>query len=433
MPATTPRLSLPYLQPSQAQKHVTHNEALQLLDAVVQLRVLGFGATTPPAAPAAGDVHALGPGATGDWSGQDGRLALWDGTGWQFLSPRDGWRAWDRGAQQLRVWTEGAWAPVAPPLQNLAGVGIGTASDATNRLAVAANATLLSHAGAGHQVKVNKAAAADTASLLFQSNWTGHAEMGLAGGLDFSLKVSDGSAWSTALTVARATGVVSLPQGAAINGPVTGAAVQSSAIDGTAGRLLTTGAFGLGGALPALGDAGVTDGSLVPGLYAYDTAAGSTGGPASVTRGTLLHSRRGASLGETQLLVVEAGSASGVYAGLVFGRSRSGGAWGGWTCGSVQDSTAGTNGRCLRQQDGTQTCWHTITTSASAETVWTFPQAFASTTGLVVTLGVNGSALTALFPRHTAKGTASVSLSVVNGSGTRVAASLDMIAVGRWF
>jgi hypothetical protein len=34
---TTDILSLPFIMPSQAQKHVTHNEALKTLDAVVQL------------------------------------------------------------------------------------------------------------------------------------------------------------------------------------------------------------------------------------------------------------------------------------------------------------------------------------------------------------------------------------------------------------
>ena len=35
----TPNLKLPYIMPSQAQKHVTHNEALRFLDAVVHLSV----------------------------------------------------------------------------------------------------------------------------------------------------------------------------------------------------------------------------------------------------------------------------------------------------------------------------------------------------------------------------------------------------------
>ena len=40
MPDTSHALSLPLIQPSQAQKHVTHNEALRILDAVVQLVVI---------------------------------------------------------------------------------------------------------------------------------------------------------------------------------------------------------------------------------------------------------------------------------------------------------------------------------------------------------------------------------------------------------
>jgi hypothetical protein len=130
-------------------------------------------------------------------------------------------------------------------------------------------------------------------------------------------------------------------------------------------------------------------------------------------------------------MLVEAASATGAYPGPILSRARTGGAWSAWACGSVTDSSSGANGRILRTQDGTQSCWHTLTTSTTAEVVWTFPQAFASATGLVVTATASGTT-GALIPRHTAKGATSVSLSVVNGSGTRVAASLDVIAVGRW-
>ncbi|TNC74755.1 DUF2793 domain-containing protein [Rubellimicrobium roseum] len=437
MPSTSPRLSLPYLQPAQAQKHVTHNEALQLLDAAVQLSVLSFGATQPPAAPQAGDVHALAAGAQGDWAGQDGRLALWDGTGWQFLLPREGWRAWDAAAGALRVWTDGGWRALgtgAGLLQDLDGLGVGTASDATNRLAVSAPATLLSHAGAGHQLKVNKAEATDTASLLFQSGWTGHAEMGLMGGLDFSLKVGDGAAWRTALAADRTTGVVTLPQGAVVNGPLTGAAVQSGPTDATPGRLLLAGAFGLGGPLPPVGNAGATDGSLAAGLHAYDAASGSAGAPAGVQRATLLHSRR-ADGSETQLLIVEQGSAPGLYPGLVLGRARpSGGAWSGWAAGSLQESGSNANGRWLRHQDGTQTCWHSLNTGTAADTLWTYPQPFASTAGLVVTTGVTGTTgTTALCARAIGKTASAVGLAVVSTSNSRVASGLDVLAIGRWY
>lgn len=48
MPDQTPNLSLPFILPAQAQKHVTHNEAIELLDMVVQLTLESVGATDPP-------------------------------------------------------------------------------------------------------------------------------------------------------------------------------------------------------------------------------------------------------------------------------------------------------------------------------------------------------------------------------------------------
>lgn len=257
---TSARLALPYLAPSQAQKHVTHNEALQLLDSLVQLSVVTTGAVTPPADPEPGEIHALGSAAEGAWAGQDGRLAVWDGLSWQFITPREGWRARDLSAQRGLVFDGSAWQPEVTDLQDLAGLGVNAGWDATNRLSVAAPASLFSHeGGGGHQVKVNKATAADTASLLFQSGWTGHAEMGLAGDTAFSVKISaDGAAWSEALKMDPVSGETSFaPDGtvrARLSGaaldldvPVTGQAVQEQVLDGTATRLMKVGAFGLGG------------------------------------------------------------------------------------------------------------------------------------------------------------------------------------------
>lgn len=207
MSQTSPILSLPFLQPSQAQKHVTHNESLETLDVVVQLRVQSFDITTPPAAPVEGDVHVPAPGATGDWAGHQDDIAVWRDGQWHFVTPRTGWRGWDLTAARVRVWTGTAWDFVVAATDDLPGIGIGTSADASNVLAVRGPASLLTNDGAGHQLKINKNAAGDTASLLFQSNWTGHAEMGLAGNTDFSVKVSDdGSSWTTALVLDAATG-----------------------------------------------------------------------------------------------------------------------------------------------------------------------------------------------------------------------------------
>ncbi|KAA8606237.1 DUF2793 domain-containing protein [Salipiger aestuarii] len=228
MSEITPRLGLPCIQPSQAQKHVIHNEALTQLDTLVQMRVESFGAVTPPTAPDAGETHALGTGATDAWAGHDGQLATWDGGAWTFLVPLDGWCAWGLAEGELRSWTGSAWTALAGGISgdSVAMLGINASADTTNRLTVSADATLLNNAGSDHRLVLNKAAGEDTASLLYQSGWTGHAEMGLAGDTDFHLKVSaDGSAWTEALVVDAATGHVS------------GAAVQDSATDTTPGRL----------------------------------------------------------------------------------------------------------------------------------------------------------------------------------------------------
>lgn len=210
------KLSLPYLQASQAQKHVTHNEALRILDSVVQLSVIAADLTDPPATPADGDRYLVPAGATGSWAGQDGSLAVWTDSAWSFLAPNIGWLAWVADLGQMQAYDGTAWVLAGAPgdLQNLDLVGISTTADATNRLAVSSPNTLLTHAGAGHQVKVNKAAAADTASLLFQSNWSGRAEMGTVGNDDFQIKVSaDGATFNTALLADAATGRVSFPSG----------------------------------------------------------------------------------------------------------------------------------------------------------------------------------------------------------------------------
>jgi hypothetical protein len=248
MPDISARLSLPYLLPSQAQKHVTHNEALALLDLLVQTGVEAFGATNPPANPTEGAVYALGSGPAGDWAGQDDMLAFYRDGAWIFTAPQPGWRAWDIANAVLMVFHDGGWISITPELTNLDGVGIGTAWDATNRLALASDASLFSHAGAGHQLKVNKSSGSDTASLLFQSNWTGHAEMGLAGDTDFSIKVSDdGIVWTEALRADAASGILS------------GAAIQQSADDTTTGRLMRADyGYGPGNLLGAVSQSGGT-------------------------------------------------------------------------------------------------------------------------------------------------------------------------------
>lgn len=109
MSETTPLLALPLIASAQAQKHVTHNEALARLDALAQLAVHDRHRTVPPGAPAAGDRHLVAAGAGGAWAGQDGRIALYDG-GWTFLVPRAGWRVFVADERATLVHTGAGWS-----------------------------------------------------------------------------------------------------------------------------------------------------------------------------------------------------------------------------------------------------------------------------------------------------------------------------------
>ncbi|QPH53775.1 DUF2793 domain-containing protein [Pontivivens ytuae] len=95
----TAKLGLPLVQAAQAQKHVTVNEALARVDAMTQLRLVTVMRPTPPVAPADGDCHAVPAGATGDWAGEDGRVAVASAGLWSFVTPQMGWRAWDVAGQ----------------------------------------------------------------------------------------------------------------------------------------------------------------------------------------------------------------------------------------------------------------------------------------------------------------------------------------------
>lgn len=297
---TSSNLDLPFIMAAQAQKHVTHNEALRALDAVVQLMVLDKDLGSPPILPTEGARYIVASGAAGAWSGQEGKVTAWQDGAWAFYAPREGWLAWAADEDALYVWTGAFWAAFAgggggtldnlvedttPQLGGdldanghnigfdtgtgitddagneqvtfhkaasavnrvgitnaaagsapqiaaegadtdidltLAGkgtghpkaalLGVNATADATTKFAVAAAASLFDHAGNGHQHKINKNAAGDTASLLFQTGSSGRAEMGTAGDDNFHFKVSaDGSVWKEAIVIDRTTGAASLP------------------------------------------------------------------------------------------------------------------------------------------------------------------------------------------------------------------------------
>ncbi len=221
--APTPNLQLPYIMAAQAQKHVTHNEAVRMLDCLVQLMVLSRTLSVTPAVPADGDRYIVGAAPTGAWIGQTGRIAAFQDGTWIIYLPKEGATAWVADENSLVAYTGTDWLPVSPapsviaaalanqPVQNVSQLGVSATADTTNRLSVSAPATLLNHAGNGHQVKLNKNATADTASLLYQTNFSGRAEIGTTGDDGLHIKVSaNGSVWTEALAIDATTGDTTL-------------------------------------------------------------------------------------------------------------------------------------------------------------------------------------------------------------------------------
>ncbi len=107
--ARTAQLGLPLVAPAQAQKHVTVNEALTRLDAATQLRVASALVSTPPAASSEGTAYIVPTGASGDWAGKAGRVAVWSNGGWLLLDPKPGWKAWDEGLSQGLIFDGTTW------------------------------------------------------------------------------------------------------------------------------------------------------------------------------------------------------------------------------------------------------------------------------------------------------------------------------------
>jgi len=109
MAETSARLLLPWLQAAQAQKHVTHNEALRRLDGLVNLTVEDRNRSAPPANPAEGAAYLVAAGASGLWAGWSGDIALWADGAWLRLPARPGWRLWVLAEDIMLVRLAAGW------------------------------------------------------------------------------------------------------------------------------------------------------------------------------------------------------------------------------------------------------------------------------------------------------------------------------------
>jgi hypothetical protein len=113
MPETA-RHKLPLLAVSQAQKEITHNEALFRIDALLHAVAQAEMASPPVLTDAdVGKCWLVAGAPSGEWSGKSGQLAVWVGGSWRFCQPSEGMRLRMLAAGTDRVYSQSVW--VAAP------------------------------------------------------------------------------------------------------------------------------------------------------------------------------------------------------------------------------------------------------------------------------------------------------------------------------
>lgn len=126
---TTADLGLPELSQAQANPDITHNEALILLQALLN-GVIDNTHTVPPVSPSEGDAYLVAhgsPAPSGAWTGWSDHIAIYWGGSWRFVPGRDssgsiiamgarqhGLRVYVRALRQFYVWSGSplAWSPL---------------------------------------------------------------------------------------------------------------------------------------------------------------------------------------------------------------------------------------------------------------------------------------------------------------------------------
>ena len=209
---------MPFIQPSQAQKHITHNQAVETLDVLVQLSVISANTASPIANPDLGDSYIVPVGATGEWQDHENAVATKVEGGWVFKFPLIGWRAFVVATDSVWVFGASGWVDQKDTLQNLPAVGVGGTADATNPFTARLNsalwtATPTSEGGSGSVLQtINKEDETADAGFVFQTGYSAKAIMGTFGSDRFRIATTiDGTTFKDALEVDPVSGALSQP------------------------------------------------------------------------------------------------------------------------------------------------------------------------------------------------------------------------------
>jgi Protein of unknown function (DUF2793) len=132
----TPRHALPELFVGQAQKEITHNEALARIDALLHPEIQAVLAVPPPALSDVDDGKCwiIGDSPSGPWAGRSKEIAVWAGGSWRYITPVKGMSVWHVADSKRLFYIGDNWI-ASPAIPSPAG---GTVIDVEARVAVVA-------------------------------------------------------------------------------------------------------------------------------------------------------------------------------------------------------------------------------------------------------------------------------------------------------
>lgn len=120
---TSVNLGIPYVASSQSQPEVTHNDAINLIQALFS-GAISIGSNSPPGSPSEGDVYVIGSSPTGAWANRANCITMYVGGAWVFVpgddsdgtpismgSGQSGLRIFNRADAEMYVWSDGGFSP----------------------------------------------------------------------------------------------------------------------------------------------------------------------------------------------------------------------------------------------------------------------------------------------------------------------------------
>lgn len=222
--ADSAKLDLPFVEASQAQKHVTVNEAFRRLDVFVNTLVKDRDLTAPPQSPSDGDTYIAAPQATGIWAGADSNVWAYLDGAWEKFVPFEGWNVWLEDESKLVTWNGSTWQDLSSLVGSgvtaselddgtITTIGVNANADDTNRLSVNAPSVLFNRETDDINLTLNKDATADDARITFQKGFSTRALLGLLGDDNFKLQASNGTSFFDSIIAGSSNGQVDFPSG----------------------------------------------------------------------------------------------------------------------------------------------------------------------------------------------------------------------------